>query len=252
MALVRAIARGVDVDGDGSVDLRRTGVSFYAQSLGGIYGTMFMGVEPRVGVAVLNVPGGPVQDVAALSNSFRPIVTQELGRRQPPLLNGGRNGFTESQPLFLDPPVTQPAFGALAIQEAGARVDWIDRSGSPETFAPFLRRAPLREVGRKRVLYQFAFGDQTVPNPTSATLMRAGGLRAYTTFYRNDRTSSASSNPHGFLIDPRIVGRAAAQAQLLEFLASGGTSIIDPDGSANVFEVPIADPRTLEHLNFVP
>ncbi|MDP9384476.1 MAG: hypothetical protein M3P50_04465, partial [Actinomycetota bacterium] len=57
MALVRAIGRGVDVDGDGSEDLRRTGVTYYAQSLGGIYGTMLMGTDPAVSTAVLNVPG---------------------------------------------------------------------------------------------------------------------------------------------------------------------------------------------------
>jgi hypothetical protein len=35
-----------------------------------------------------------------------------------------------------------------------------------------------------------------------------------------------------------------------EFLASGGTSIVDPDGPAPVFEVPITDPATLERCNF--
>ena len=38
MALVRAIGRGVDVDGDGTGDLRPTGVSYYAQSLAGSTG----------------------------------------------------------------------------------------------------------------------------------------------------------------------------------------------------------------------
>lgn len=34
------------------------------------------------------------------------------------------------------------------------------------------------------------------------------------------------------------------------FLSSGGTTIIDPDGAGPVFEVPIANPNTLERLNF--
>lgn len=252
MALVRAIGRGVDVDGDGSVDLSRANITYYAQSLGGIYGTMLMGTDPRVRVGVLNVAGGPILDIARLSPSFRPLVAAELRNRRPSLLNGGRDGFTESEPLFLDPPVSAPARGAVAIQDVGSRVNWINRSGSPETFAPLLRRRPLRDVGAKRVIYQFAFGDQTVPNPTSATIMRAGGLQALTTYYRNDRTPTAGSNPHGFLLDPRLTGRNLGQAQVLEFLASGGTSIVDPDGAANVFEVPIADPRTLEQVNFTP
>jgi hypothetical protein len=102
----------------------------------------------------------------------------------------------------------------------------------------------------KRVLYQFAFGDATVPNPTSATLMRAGGLRDVTTYYRNDLTPTATTDPHGFLLDPRITGRQQGQLQVAEFIATGGTSITDPDGAGPVFEVPISNPATLEHCNF--
>jgi len=250
MALVRAIARGVDVDGDGAEDLRRDGVVYYAQSLGGIYGTMLMGVDQRVRAGALNVPGGPILDIARQSPAFRELVAADLKSRTPGLLNGGRDGFTESVPLFPDPPVTQPARGAVAIQDAFAAVNWLNRPGSPETFAPLLRRTPLSGVAAKKVLYQFAYGDQTVPNPTSATLMRAGGLQDVTTFYRNDRTPTAGTNPHGFLLDPTVAGRNLGQAQILDFLAGGGDTISDPDGPAPVFEVPIADPASLETLNF--
>lgn len=250
MALVRAIGRGLDVDGNGSEDLRRTGVNYYAQSLGGIYGTMLMGVDPQVRAGALNVPGGPILDIARQSPSFRDQVAADLGNRAPNLLNGGREGFTESLPLFPDPPVTRPARGAVAIQDAFASVNWLNRSGSPETFAPLLRERPLAGVGTKRVLYQYAFGDETVPNPTSATLMRAGGLQDVTTFYRNDRTPTAGLNPHGFLLDPRIAGRTPGQEQIVDFLDSEGMSITDPDGGAPIFEVPIADPASLESLNF--
>ena len=252
MALVRAVARGVDVDGDGSEDLRRTGVTYYAQSLGGIYGTMLMAVDPLVRAGALNVPGGPILDIARQSPSFRELVAADLKNRAPGLLNGGRGGFTESVPLFLDPPVTEPARGAVAIQDAFAAVNWLDRSGSPEAFAPLLRRSPLAGVGAKRILYQFAFGDQTVPNPASATLMRAGGLEDVTTFYRNDRTPTGGTNPHGFLLDPTVTGRQQGQQQIVEFLDSAGESITDPDGPAPLFEVPIADPASLERLNFTP
>jgi hypothetical protein len=248
MALIRAIARGVDVDGDGSEDLKRTGVVYYAQSLGGIYGTMLMGVDQTVRAGALNVPGGPIVDIARQSPAFRDVVAADLKNRAPNLLNGGRDGFTENTPLYPDPPVTKPARGALAIQDAFASVNWLNRAGSPETFAPLLRRRPLG--GAKKVLFQFAYGDQTVPNPTSATLMRAGGLQDVTTFYRNDRTPTAGSNPHGFLLDPTLTGRNLGQAQVLDFLASGGDTISDPDSGAPVFEVPIADPASLETLNF--
>jgi hypothetical protein len=251
MALVRAIGLGVDVDGDGNEDLARDGVSLYAQSLGGIYGTMVMGVDPEVQVAVLNVPGGPILDIARLAPGFRPEVQAALADRRPCLLNGGRDQFEESLPLYLDPPVTAPADGAIAIQQVLARTNWINRPGSPETFAPLLRSRPLPEVGEpKDVIYQFAFGDQTVPNPTSATISRAGELSDRVSVYRNDRTATAGTNPHGFLLDPRLQGRNQGQQQVAVFIDSRGETILDPDGSAPTWEVPVADPQSLETLNF--
>lgn len=257
MALARAIARGVDVDGDDTIDLRGTGIGYYAQSLGGIYGTMLMGADPLITFGALNVPGGPILEIARLSPGFRCTVTTELGNRRPPLLNGGpsgcadgRRGFTESTPLFAEPPETSPAPGAVAIQQVGARTNWINRSGSPEAFAPLIRLRPPTGEAPKRVMYQFAFGDETVPNPTSATLMRAGGFEDVTTFYRNDLTPTATTNPHGFLIDPRLTGRQMGQMQIARFLESEGATIIDPDDGGPIFEVPITDPDDLEELNF--
>ena len=253
MALVRAIGRGVDVDGNGSEDLRRDRVVYYAQSLGGIYGTMLMGVDPLVRSGALNVPGGPIFDIARLSPAFRTEIATELKNRRPGLLNGGREGFTESTPLFGEPPVTAPARGAVAIQDVAATTNWLNRPGSPETFAPKLRSSPLPGVvGEKRVLYQFAYGDQTVPNPASATLMRAGGLQDVVSFYRNDRTPTSGTNPHGFLLDPTLAGRNLGQAQIVDFLDSDGQTISDPDGVGPVFEMPISDPKSLETLNFTP
>ena len=237
MALVRAIERSA-----GELGLRPSGISYYAISLGGIYGTQFAATDPKVEVSAHNVPGGPILEIARLAPGFRPRVADELGARVPSLLNGGCEGFTESQPLYIDPPVLRPAQGAVAIQEVGARTNWLNRPGSPEAYAP--------AIARERVFYQFAFGDQTVPNPTSATLVRAGNLLDRTTFYRNDRTPSATMNPHGGFEDPRIAGRSLLQRQVVEFLATDGRNLIDPDGAASVFEVPIADPLTLERLNF--
>jgi hypothetical protein len=128
--------------------------------------------------------------------------------------------------------------------------NWIDRSGSPESYAPLLRLRPAPGVPPKKVMYQFAFGDQTVPNPTSATLVRAGALLDVTSFYRNDRTPTAGSNPHGYLLDPRITGRTPAQQQFSDFYTSLGETVTDPDGGGNVFEVPIAGLADLERLNY--
>ena len=89
MALVRAVGGGLDVDGDGIADTGQGALSYAGHSLGGIYGTLFLAVEPRVRVGALVVPGGPVTEVARLSPVFRPRVKDALGRRSPPLLNLG-------------------------------------------------------------------------------------------------------------------------------------------------------------------
>jgi hypothetical protein len=201
-----------------------------------------------VKVAALNVPGGPIVEIARQAPGFRPAVSQALGWRRPSLLNGGLDCFTESTPLWGQRPVTKPAPGAIAIQAYGARSNWMSRSGSPETFAPLLRRHPLGE--KKRVFYQFAYGDETVPNPTSHTLMRAGRLRNRTTYYRNDRTPTRDADPHGFLLDPRITGREQGQQQVLDFIASNGTGPIDPDGPGNVWETPLQSYRALQRRHY--
>ncbi len=243
MTLVRAIGRGVDIDGDGRTDLRRTGVSYYGQSFGGMYGVMLGGVDPQLKVLALNVAGGPITEIARLSPNFRLLVTQDLALRSPSLLNGGYDGFTESLPLRGDPPVLNPAAGAIAIQAVLSQESWLDRAGDPETYAP--------RLGAKRVLMQNAFGDQTVPNPTNYTVLAAGHLFARESLYRNDKTGQAGSNPHAFLLDPTFVaGSLPGQSQIVAFFASNGTTIIDPDGPGAVWEVPISDPAVLLHLNF--
>ncbi len=249
MTLVRYVGRGVAVAG---AHLRPTAVSYYGQSFGGIYGVMLGGTDPKVPVVAPNVSGGPISEIARLSPAFRLLVTQDLALRVPNLLNGGYDDFTESMPLRGDPPVTAPAPGSLAIQAAIADETWLNRSGSPETFAPLLRLSPPAGSPVKRVLFQNGFGDQTVPNPTTYTELAAGGLFDRESFYRNDKTVNAGSNPHGFLLNPTFVpGNLLAQRQMSTFLATGGTTTIDPDGPLPVFEVPIADPRVLLNLNFV-
>ncbi len=210
MSLVRAIGHGLDVDGDGHNDLRETGVSYYGQSFGGIYGVMLGGVDPKVRVLALNVSGGPISEIARLSPSFRPLVEQDLALRQPSLLNGGNDNFTESMPLRGDAPVLDPAPGALAIQAVLAQETWLDRSGGPEPYAPLLRLSPPPGSSAKRVLFQNAFGDQTVPNPTNYTVLAAGHLFDRESLYRNDKTAQAGKNPHGFLLDPSFVASERA------------------------------------------
>jgi hypothetical protein len=66
MQLVRQIEAGMDVDGDGSVDLDARRIYYAGQSFGGIYGTLFLGAEPLLKAGVPNVPGGSIAEVARL------------------------------------------------------------------------------------------------------------------------------------------------------------------------------------------
>jgi hypothetical protein len=253
MALVRTIRAGVDIDGDGSPDLSTFEISYFGQSLGGIYGTVLMGLDPDVRTGVLNVPGGPIVDAGRLSPNFRPLLASLLGARTPSLLNGGLNGFTDDMPLRGEPPVTDPVPGALAIQQRNESTEWAAQSGNPVAWAP--------HVPARHVIVQFARGDQTAPNPMTTAILRAGNLRDRATFFRNDLAFAADptmpKNPHGFMT--RIVGgtlsssqiAAQAQQQIATFFASGGATTIDPDGPGPLFETPIAGPLP-EDLGFIP
>ncbi len=246
-ALVRATGRGLP-DGPALAGSQPT---YYGQSFGGIYGTMLGAVDPRVGRLALNVAGGPITEIARLSPAFRPLTVAALGGARPGLLNGGPLGFTESLPLPGDAPELSPAPGALAIQDYLAQTTWLTRPGSPEAYAPLLRATPAGGAASaaKDVLFQVAYGDQTVPNPTSRTLIAAGGLFDRTSLYRNDRTAQTARNPHGFLLDPSFdQGFLPGQRQVVDFLLGG--TVTDPDGAGPVWEVPIADPLVLRTLNF--
>ncbi|MBM7806568.1 hypothetical protein JOD57_002405 [Geodermatophilus bullaregiensis] len=241
MTLVRSLG-GTDVDGDRTPDLSGRDVTYFGQSFGGIYGTMVTGADPAIARSVLDVPGGPITEITRLGG-FRPLLTQTL--QAAGLLNSDdptRNHFQEQMPLRGEGPVTVTVPGAVAIQEYLARSTWLSRPGSPETFSPLI--AP------ERVVFQIAFGDRTVPNPTSYTVVDAGDLWSRTSLYRNDRTPQAGIDPHGFLLDLAQfpVAGTQGQTQVAAFLGRG--EVIDPDQGGDVWEVPISDPALLLALNF--
>ena len=246
MALVRAVENGITIPScqlSQPAALNKTNIKYYGLSFGGIYGTMLMGTDPKVKDGLLNVPGGPIVDIARLSG-FRPLLADTLRVSRPPLLNGGpgRDGFTESIPDPYDAPITAPLKGAMAIQRTLADATWYGRPGGPETYAPKIKPAG------KNVTFQIAFGDNTVPNITSGNIIRAGKLFDRVTYYRNDKTPTSGSNPHGFLADPTQFGRQMGEAQLTAFLKTG--NVTDPDGPGPVFETPIARQDNLQCLHY--
>jgi len=257
--LVREIQVGMDVDGDGSVDLDATRIYYAGQSFGGIYGTMLLGVEPDLQAGVPNVAGGSIIEVARLG-AFRPLIGIGLATRVPSLINvADPSGivFNENIPLRNLPPLTNTVPGAMEIAKVLDRLEWVQQAGNPVSYAPHLRLHPLPGHAAKPVLFQFAKGDQTVPNPTTTAILRAGDLADRAVFYRNDLAFAANpavpKNPHTFLTN---IGSAAtagiavgAQQQIAVFFTTG--AVIDPDGAGPIFEVPIVPPLP-ETLNFIP
>jgi hypothetical protein len=262
MELVRAIQGGIDADGDGLPDLDANRIYYAGQSFGGIYGTIFMGIEPNVRAGVPNVPGGPIIDIVRLSPSFQLLLTQALAVRVPSLLNaGGPLFFNDNSPLRNLPPVTNNVPGAVAIQTVEDTSRWLGQQGDPVAWAPFIRKNPLPGDLAKSVIIQFARGDKTVPNPTATALIRSGDLTDRATFYRNDIAFPLGlglNNPHTFLTSlPKPIA-IEPQIQIGVFFATDGALTIDPDSvgllPASVpplFETPIAGPLP-EDLGFLP
>ena len=265
MQLVRQVEVGMDVDGDGSADLNPQRIFYAGQSFGGIYGTMLLGVEPNIQAGVPNVPGGSITEVARLG-AFRGLTGLALATRTPQLLNLPPSAalpvpfnFFENMPLRDLPPVVNNVPGAMEIAKVLDRFEWVQQSGNPVSYASLIRQQPLPGSAAKPVILQMAKGDQTVPNPTSSAIVRAGGLQAQTTLYRNDLAYAANpavgKNPHTFLtglLNPATAPMAVmAQSQIAVFFQSHGTVVIDPDGPGALFEVPITLPLP-EALNFIP
>jgi hypothetical protein len=259
MQLVRVISAGMDVDGDGADDLSRERIFYFGQSFGGIYGTKLIAVDPKIEVGVPNVAGGAIIEIARLSPIFRPLVGIALASRVPSLINIGGISFDENLPLRNQPAVTNDVPGAIAIQRVIDDTEWVSQSGNPVAYATHLLNEPLRGNSEKKIIFQFAKGDMTVPNPTNTAIIRAGGLTDRTTFLRNDLAAAAGlgvpTNPHTFLTNLTSPAEAPfgflAQGQIATFFATDGEVVIDPDGPGPLFEVPIEGPLP-EELNFLP
>ena len=263
MQLVRQIQVGIDVDGDGAPDLDPARIYYFGQSFGGMYGTIFLGIERDVHVGVPNVPGGAVIDIIRLSPGFRfAILTPAVAARGllnlPPLPDGTLQ-FNENSPLRDLPAVINTVPGATALQDYFEQAEWGSQVGNPVAYAPYIRKSPLKGNPVKSVIYQIAKGDMTVPNPTNTAILRAGDLQDRTTYYRNDLAFAMGAgvrNPHTFLTNiggSPLAAQSAfqAQAQIATFFASDGALVIDPDGSNPLLETPIVPPLP-EGLNFLP
>jgi len=249
--LVRAIRGGLDLDGDGVVDLDGNRIYYAGQSLGAIYGTLVVGIEPGIRAGVLNAGGATAMDIARWSPDFRGFPRGFLESRTPSLLN--RSGdYDENYVLRNRPVKINDVSGAIEIQNLFDNLEWLHIQGDPLAYATQLK-AP--------VLWQFARGDRTVPNPQSSALIRTAGNLENVQLYRHDLARAASpdlpANPHAYLVDIRtpagIPIALAVQSQITGFFASNGTSVPAANsvqlrilfGGRTLFETPESLPEDL-------
>ncbi len=215
MVLTRAIPNIAFAQTGVSFDGARIG--FVGQSLGGIIGSVFLGVNPTVQVALLNVPGGGIARMLEASPTFGPRIRAGLAA------SGGLQPGTPDYDSF---------FGA-----AQTAID----SADPINFALAANGSLLPS---KRILLQEVVGggtvlpDQVIPNavpgaPLSGTepLIRILGLSSITA-----TTQSATGirgavrfivGDHGSLLSPAASPAATAemQGEMASLIVSGGTAV---------------------------
>jgi hypothetical protein len=158
---------------------------------------MVFAYQPAIRAAAFVAGGGTLAYLRPLSPPYRPMFGQDLAARVPSLLNSADGMrtidgvavvpfFNESLPLRDQPPVTDPAPGATAIQRVLDRKAWAEQIARAAAFAPLLRRAPPPGVLARPFVFQFARSDPAAVNPASSETVRAGGFADRVTYYRHD------------------------------------------------------------------
>lgn len=149
LQVVRALASGIDVDDDGTVDLEGTRAHYLGVSLGGIMGAELVAFAPEFLTAVFIVPGARVGNIVAEGDMFSIVVDTFAGMA------------TEGEVARFFPLLQ----GVIDRGDAGAYV----RHVAAERLPGFDETTP-------QVLAQIVLNDDTVPN--SANGFFARGLAA--------------------------------------------------------------------------
>jgi pimeloyl-ACP methyl ester carboxylesterase len=254
--LVRIIKNGISWNSGGTPDLDATKIYYVGESLGSMYGTIFSALAPEVRASVLNVGGGTVEDIVRWSQSYHSLAADILAANMPPLLNEGTD-FNDNYVFPYQPVLVNEAPGAIQIQNAFELYEWFESLGDPVYYAPHLADSMLPGVPFKRILFQLARRDLTMPNMATTRLIKAAN-HPLTWEYRHDIALADGlplpQDPHPFLalfigisgstvefpsLDGILIG-LAAQQQVAGFFTADGRSAPDP----NTF-LPSAIPQGL-------
>ncbi len=148
LQVIRAVEGGMDVDGDGAVDLDASHLGYVGVSLGAIMGPEPLALSPRMNGAALVVGGGRISSIIQESASFGVLV--DLMR--PPGLGDG-----EVDRFF---PVLQTVIDAA----------------DPMIWGHYVLEERLDERSPPSTLVMLAHDDQIVPNSSNDALVRGLGL----------------------------------------------------------------------------
>ena len=188
---------------------------------------MFTAVEPGIAVAVLNVPGGKLSQLAGATS---PLAAPFLARFATQagiavrVCGGDPTGAACSGAADCAPAVgcgDNPDFTALIDAAALDFQTQLD-PGDGATYAHLLRLDPPA-IAPKPVLVQEGIGDMVVANPLTEALARAIALPANRADAATDGVAGLWRFPppagHGILALPDV------RAQAVRFLATGGANL---------------------------
>jgi hypothetical protein len=262
MSMVKAIQNGIDLDGDGKPDLDASHIYFDGHTAGGVYGSIVTALEPAVLAGAFQEAGATVYDMLLQSVTLTPLLTTiVLVGHVPSLLNEGA-GFNDNYVYRDLPPVVNKIPGAVELQNFFELGEWITITADPTVWAPHFTATPLPGKPRKPMLFEMAWGDKTIPNPTVTAMVRAANMPADVRYYRNDIAHSIFSyfpvDPVAFLAtlstDPEKAVAISAVNIVGDFFATKGSVIYDPNDlmrivfGTDLWEVPLV---LTETRNFI-
>jgi dienelactone hydrolase len=199
--------------GPATLDLDTTSFSFVGISLGGILGTIFTTMEPKVGAAVLNVTGGQLTRLVDYSASFRstffPILFPQFSLDLTEL--DATNETISTLPM-------------IALYQT-----LMDR-GDSMSFTPRLARTDTD------VLFQMAVDDETVPNLATESLAHASGA-TIVAFDARFTSLERVSLPVGATYD--VGGGSRVVRTMTTFAPASHGLLVSRNGSASVEHPPV-------------
>ena len=149
LQLLRLLELDSDLTGDGAADLDLQRMIYVGESFGGIMGVELLALTDRFDAAVLQLGGGRVTSIISQARRFQAVR----------LLAGGATAPSETARFF---PVVQA----------------ITDPGDASTWGPWVLQDRLPEVGGEppHLLLQLVIDDDTIPDPSSDSLVRALGI----------------------------------------------------------------------------